>query len=322
MTTSIEIAGARHRSDWNQGDDPIESPPAAPSTDAESGRAERAAADLRYQAYSAGSGHTASVCGAATGAAPCAPEIVANPVLFRREGTDPAAVDRQDVQQGHLGDCYLMAAMAGVASTPEGRALLQGAIVENKNDKGDVVSYTVTLHRPKPPFLHVGHQNLFGRTTFTDVKITVSAPFACGHAVARPDGNEAEIWPLVIEKAYAAYLGSVDQIGRGGYACVALEVLTGREATHEAFGWLGYGTAKLERDLAACKILVLDTKPGVERERGDLVGEHSYVVTGLCMDRGKLCVSLFNPWNDHQPPPIPCDELGRLFACANIGSVR
>ena len=62
---------------------------------------------------------------------------VTSPVLFRRQPADAERVDVHDVRQGWAGDCALMATLAALASTPEGRALIENAIVENKNAQSD-----------------------------------------------------------------------------------------------------------------------------------------------------------------------------------------
>jgi Calpain family cysteine protease len=313
MTTSIDIAGVRRRSDLAD-NEPNDTPP---PNEAARGRAERAAADELYQTFAAGEGYGPNTSGRAAPTGRCPPETIPNPVLFRKEKGDAAAIDPHDIQQGSTNDCFMLAALAGVASTPAGQALIQNAIVENRNDKGDVVSYTVTLHRPSLSFW------LFGHKTFTEVKVTVTGPFACGHAVARQDGGDSEIWPLVIEKAYDEYLGGGDAMDEGGVASSALEVLTGREATQHTFG-SDYDAGRLLQDVAAGKIVVLDSRPEAGRLRADLIGGHSYFVTGTSVENGRRYVNLFNPWNDpgHPVKPVACDDLAKFFDAADVGSVR
>ena len=163
-------------------------------------RADRAAAHARLQAFvSSGTGDA----GCWNLQAPdhdydhCVQETIPAPVLFQRQATDADAADSRDVRQGGLGDCHVLAPLAALAGSPQGRALIHNAVVENKNDEGEVVSYTVTLHKPE------GH--LFGKTTFQDVPITVDGPYVIGHARLRPGGSQSEVWPLVVEKAFAKY---------------------------------------------------------------------------------------------------------------------
>jgi calpain family cysteine protease len=317
MTTSIDIDGARRRTDWSH-DDPPEPPPGG---DAANERAGRAAASERYDAFVSSDPSDATWDPNTCVAAP-----VPNPVLFAKEGTDADAVDLHDVQQRNIGDCYLLAPLAALARTPEGRAFIQNAITENKNDHGDVVSYTVTLHRPE--------WHVVGPKTFTDVNVTVSGPFACGHAEARTGGNQNEVWPLVVEKAYAQYRGRYEH---GGVVSNGMEVLTGREPTHINLRWFGsYSPDQLKSDLTAGKMVVLSTRKmagddgmrPTTAERAahcaayNLYGSHAYVVTGTEEQNGKLYLQLHNPWNDQEPDLVPYDELKTWFASVDIGSVN
>ena len=184
-------------------------------------------------------------------------DAIKNAVLFEKEGADADAVDAADVQQGKMGDCHLLAPLAALASTPQGRALLRGAIVENRNDKGEVVSWTVTVHKPEP--------HLLWKTTFREVSVTVDGPYVVGHARPRGANGQNEIWPAIVEKAYAQYAGGYGKIANGGLPTDALAVLTGQEATYHSLGWLDrlFGLYKgddLRADLANGKIVVLSTR--------------------------------------------------------------
>jgi hypothetical protein len=299
-------------------------------------RAARAAADAKYQAF---------VSDAAAGnpcldfAAPdhdfdrCVRDSVPNPVLFQKQRADADAVNSRDVQQDGLGDCHFLAPLAALATTPRGRALIRDAIVENKNDKGNVLSWTVTLHQPQT--------HLFGRTTFRDVHVTVDGPYVIGHARLRPENGQNEVWPLVLEKAYATYAGGYNRIGRGGVPTNALEILTGRQATFVSLGWperlfRSYGADELQADLARGKVVVLSTKagtgsnaepdaapadrqPNVQAHR--LLSSHAYFAQGIEQRDGKLFVKLGNPWGEAEPDPIPCEELSTWFSGVSIGSV-
>jgi hypothetical protein len=312
MTTTIDIASVRRRTDYLHED---QTEP-RPMSDAATERADRAAALERYKAL-VSSDHDPG-----TGPAQCPATPVPNPVLFMREGTDADAVDLHDVRQDGIGDCFLMAPLAGLASTPDGRALIKGAITENRNDQGDVLSYTVTLHKPD--------KSLGRATTFTDVQVTVSGPFVCGHATARQDGNLNEVWPLVVEKAYAQYCGCYPNAGNVSHA---MAVLTGRNVTHIGFQWPdrlfggSYGSEQMASDLAAGKVVVLESKSGIgtNDERAgahSLYGDHAYVVTGTEIIDGKLCVRLHNPWNQREPDPVPYSELGNWFTSVNIVALK
>jgi hypothetical protein len=303
-------------------------------------RAARALAARRYQTFvSSGSDADAGPDPCHDFAAPhhdydqCVRERVDNPVLFKRQGADADPIDSKDVQQGALGDCHYLAALAAMAATPQGRAFLRGSVVEDKNDAGNVISWTVTLHERDKRNPVSG--------TFHDVQVTVREPFAVGHARVRPGGTPTEVWPLVIEKACAQYAGGYNRIGHGGNPAEALALLTGREPTYTSFCWparlfKSYGANDLRSDLANGKLVVLCTRPGIRDPTEDrstpaqrqasagahgLLDAHAYFATGIEEHDGKLFVKLGNPWGDAQPDPIPCDELTRWFFGVTVGSV-
>jgi hypothetical protein len=336
VTESIQSIRTWRRDPDSDAGDPDAGPPIDPSSTA---RAARAAADARYQAFvsSGTSGPSPEQCRDVE--APdhdydhCVNDPVSNPVLFQKQSTDADAVDSKDVRQGGLGDCHIMASLAALANTPAGRALIRSAVVENKNDGGEVVSWTVTLHQPE--------KHLLGETTFRDVRVTVDGLYVVGHARARAENGRNEIWPLVVEKAFARYAGGYNRIGRGGAPTAAMALLTGREATSVSLDWhnrwfRSYGAGELQADLASGKLVVLNTRSGIggrtsadatpaERQANvdahRLLPDHAYFATGLEQHDGKLFVKLGNPWAEAEPGLVPCDELTRWFSAVAIGSV-
>ena len=340
MTESIQSIRTWRRDPDFDGQDAAAGPPDDASTTA---RAERAEADARYEAFvstgasGAPSGPSGDPCNDFE--APghdydrCVKDPVTNPVLFQRQGTDADAIDSNDVRQGGLGDCHILAPLAALANTPRGRALIRNAVVENKNAKGEVASWTVTLHQPE--------KHLFERTTFRDVHVTVDGLYAVGHAYARGENGQNEVWPLVVEKAIAQYAGGYNQIGRGGTPTVAIALLTGRGATYVSLDWpsrwlRSYGAGELQTDLANGKLVVLSTRSDIggsasadatpaqhqaSVEAHGLRPDHAYFAMGVEEHNGKLFMKLGNPWAKAEPGLVPCDELTRWFSAVATGSV-
>jgi hypothetical protein len=257
---------------------------------------------------------------------PC--DVVPHPALFHTESRDTQAIDLHDVQQSGFADCYLLSPLAGLTRTAEGRALIQNAITENRNGRGEVVSYTVTLHKPQ--------MNALGTKTFQPVKVTVNASFECGHAEPRVQNGSAEIWPLVVEAAYAKLAGGYPAI-QGGYPGVALEVLTGRPVEHIPVGWpAGYLTKTLKADLAAGKIVVFGTQtldpvacpnskakhPEGQPAAYNLYSRHAYLAVGTATRDGKEYVLLHNPWNRDEPDPVPIEDVAKYFQSIDVGSAK
>jgi len=135
-----------------------------------------------------------------------------------RNGTTTAVftdgVDANDIRQGSLGDCYLLSAMSIIAhSRPE---LIKKIFHPESRTYRNEGIYTIMLYNGKTANL-----------------VTVDDKFLVGaskrHAFVRlvtdPASNEREIWPLLVEKAYAKFHGSYSNI-EGGLVHAALEELT------------------------------------------------------------------------------------------------
>jgi hypothetical protein len=324
-----EVSAYRGADDWDAG---VAS--GAPPDPDVAARQERDAAHARLQARAAG-----DPCQDFTRADhdfdACVKAVVRDPVLFRRQTPDVNAIDPGDVNQGQLADCHLFAALAAVAGTQAGRALLRNAIVENKNRNGDVVSYTVTLHANQP--------GRFGMATFRKVAVTVDGPYVVGHAWPRLDGTlGGEIWPLVMEKAYAKYLGGYNALNRPRDPSVAMRLVTGRNANSTSLDgparWISpYREATAKADIANGKLVVLTTKGDFDgvtepvaggvgqaapRHARGLIPGHAYFVKALEQHDGKTFLALGNPQRDQDPDLVPFDELSNWFAGVSRGSVQ
>jgi hypothetical protein len=182
----------------------------------------------------------------------CGSDPVTNSVLFLKESGDADAVDVKDVRQRSLGDCHIMAALAAMARTAAGASAIKNMISVGTNQYGEV-AYTVTLQKPE--------HHWFGKTTFTEVRVTVDGPYVQGHASPREEDSIREVWPLVLEKACAKLYGGYAEINRGHSPALALEVLTGKPALSHKLGWLSsYSPSDLAAALGAGKVVVLSTR--------------------------------------------------------------
>ncbi|HEU4760294.1 MAG TPA: C2 family cysteine protease, partial [Dehalococcoidia bacterium] len=144
---------------------------------------------------------------------------------FVQGGGDSNAVQSNDIQQGQLGDCYLMSAMGEVAK--QNPDTIKNAIKDN----GDG-SYTVRLYEKKDGWF--GHS-----WEAKDIKVTPDLPLdANGHPVfaqtGDSNGSQQELWPALIEKAYAQMKGSYDSMGHGGNPGDAMSALTGKDAEEKS----------------------------------------------------------------------------------------
>ena len=157
--------------------------------------------------------------------------------MFKAGAGDPSDVRMDDLRQGRVGDCYLIASLQVLADRDPG--VLRGMIVANANG-----TYTVT---------------------FADgVAVTVVPDFPAddhGLAFARNGtgaGDDRELWPMIIEKAYAQKHGGWPEIDVG-YVSDTIEELSGRKAT--AFAGRDATVRELADRLAHGEIMTAGTLP-------------------------------------------------------------
>ena len=217
---------------------------------------------------------------------------------FIQGSGDANAADWNDVQQGNLGDCYFMASAGEVAK--QNPQLIQNAIKDN----GDG-SYTVRLYEKKGDGLFgwFGHHY-----EPKDIRVTPDFPVdANGNQVfAGPgdaNGAQKELWPSLMEKAYAQWKGSYHGI-EGGNPGDAMSMLTGKDSEEKA--GKDFSIDHLDQALASGKAVVAST-PGGEGEKvvrpgTSLYLDHSYMVTGV--DKNAGTVTLRNPWGTWTPDVV------------------
>jgi len=212
--------------------------------------------------------------------------------LFVHNPTDKFDIDINDVEQGLLGDCYLIAAIAAVAKqNPE---LLRHMI----RDNGDG-TYTVTFHA-KNKFLG------FETKGYSDKEITISLDGTEYAHIGDEIGNSQEVWVQVLEKAYAKWQGGYADIERG-FPHKALEAITGIDsqdykpssltienlATHISDG--DAITASSLHDYKIGKTNIPDKSDTAPLYVDNtLVTGHAYTVTAVNVENGTVTVR--NPW--------------------------
>ncbi len=142
--------------------------------------------------------------------------------FVQADGEHATGVSADDVAQGNLANCYFMAAMMAVArANPQAIADL---IV--KKDDG---TYDVTLHAG-----WLGTSKVYN--------VTADFPKgAAGYLGASPGDEGKEIWPMLLEKAYAMHKGSY-KATEWGDSAAAMELLTGMGSDNLLDGFLDNAT--------------------------------------------------------------------------------
>ena len=219
-------------------------------------------------------------------------------VLYLTEPNEAAAINVADINQGQLGDCFLLSSIGE-------EALFHPSAISNMIHVNSNGTETVTLFTARN-----GSLPGFGTTGFRAVSETVTNSFSAASvnngATQDVVGNHKEIWPQVLEKAVATLDGGYTAIANGGNPMIAMEELTGQTATDLSPASLTLAT--LQKDIAAGDLMVFDTTAKSGLPYG-LVGSHAYMFDKLTGSGSSAAVQLLNPWGFDQPAAIPLTRL-------------
>jgi len=239
---------------------------------------------------------------------------------------DVSDVDPNDVAQGQLGDCYLLAALAAVAKTDPG--VIRQMVRDNGNG-----TYTVTFHLPRLGLSFLGRE-------VRQVVVTPDVPVQSegslepryaqvGDRTTEGEGpgrkEVAELWVLLVEKAWAQVKGSYGAI-EGGHPGQAMEAITGQAS--DSFRTDSKSETDLVKDLeAAAKaghpvtaFTPSESRVGEDETWQKLAKEkvvyanHAYTVTGV---EGRE-IRLRNPWGMRHPKPLSASEFKTLYLEVSI----
>ncbi|MFL5318236.1 MAG: C2 family cysteine protease [Myxococcaceae bacterium] len=222
------------------------------------------------------------------------------PRFGKKTFTGPLFIDgvkSEDVAQGQLGDCFFPSAMAALAkNNPEA---IQNLIKSN----GDG-TYTVTFHEKD-----------WATGKFRDVPIKVDgdlyvrswgAPLYGSSNNADKGDKTMELWFPLVEKAYATWKGSYNDIGNGGMSSDVFEAVLAKSGQDMTI------TSSNQDKVWAQLTKAIDSKlPVSAGTYGDdqeakysntgVYADHSYSVLGYEVKNGEKYVTLRNPWGESEP---------------------
>jgi hypothetical protein len=233
----------------------------------------------------------------------------AKTALYLTEPGNTSAISVSDLHQDGLGDCFLISSIGELALTDP--SAIQNMIKVNSNG-----TETVTLHEDANGKLPVpGYTGAYKTVTETVTNNFSSLSVNSGANQDVVNGVK-EIWPQVIEEAVAQLNGGYNAIANGGYPFVAMEELTGVQATwiYQPAGTLTL--SMLQGYVKAGDMLTFDTPSSPKGY--NLVGGHSYMFDGLSTANGGT-VTLLNPWGTDQPAAIPLSALNGNIIQIDIG---
>lgn len=267
------------------------------------------------------------------GGAPQTTDLIPDPALHKDEldgagkprfsktnFTGPLFVDgakAEDVQQGQLGDCYFPAAMAAIAKqNPD-------AINNLIKDNGDG-TYTVTFK-----------QKDWASGRFKDVAIKVDGDLYTrsyggalyGHSANSSDPKKMELWFPLVEKAYAQWKGSYNEIGNGGHSSSVFEAVLGKpgQDMYVSSGNLDRVFDTIKKSIDAKQPVAAGTYGESEEARytnSGVYADHAYSVLGYEQVGTEKYVIMRNPWGESEPAgngandgifKLKLSEFGKLY---------
>ena len=242
---------------------------------------------------------------------------------FVQGAGDKAAVDPNDVRQGGLGDCYLMAGMAGVArANPDA---IQKLIKDNKDG-----TFDVTLYLRKSPYSRPTPV-----TKTIDARLPVKGPGSTTPLYANTgdvgaDG-QTELWSALIEKTVAQHKQSYDKISGGNIAkdgfnfAGATELLTGKNESYQATDSMAGDDILLTiaAALEAKKPITVDsrdlaTDPALTQQANakNVYWNHAYAPVSVDMDKGTI--NLQNPWGSNHVDNLSVEDFKKFYRSIRV----
>ena len=190
-----------------------------------------------------------------------ASEIVDDPQFFVGGGT------RFDVNQGELGDCWLLAAIASLTTY---QSLFEMVVPHDQNFDGD--------------YAGIFHFRIWQYGHWIDVVIDDYLPTRNGRLILMQSDEKNEFWSALLEKAYAKIHGSYEAL-RGGNTSEALVDFSGgcsenydlNEMPEDLFDIMVKACAK-QKSMMSCSI---EPDPRILEARlaNGLIRGHAYSIT-------------------------------------------
>ncbi|XP_058129991.1 calpain-A-like [Anopheles ziemanni] len=207
---------------------------------------------------------------------------------------------RFDIQQGELGDCWLLAAAANLTIFP----VLFNRVVPEDND-------AIKGGRKGVDYAGIFHFRFWRFGQWYDVVVDDRLPTYRGKLVYIKSSTQNEFWSALLEKAYAKLFGSYQAL-IGGSASEAMEDFTGglteaydmKEVPKNLFEMIGKGCQSYA--MFSCSIPAPPREMEITTAQG-LVKGHAYSITkAQAVDietprvKGKIqLLRLRNPWGNH-----------------------
>ncbi len=212
-----------------------------------------------------------------------------------------------DARQGNIGDCYLLCAFSAVArAAPD---WIRAMIAAAPGEAYDVRFFKIPESgAPQPQTVRVD----------AAVPVTARDGLPLYARVASDQRGERQIWPLIAEKAYAAWKGGYDVIGEGGAVEETLEEITGEPShvfyvakTNPEYLWDVLRRATTENWPAAACSYGRVAKP--ELDEFGFHPWHIHIFLGVHTWNGRRIVWLRDPFDRPQAGTVNLPDPNGVF---------
>jgi hypothetical protein len=209
------------------------------------------------------------------------PVVTDKSITYKSFASDPLFASNgptiSDVNQGELGDCYLMATLSSVVKTDPGLI------------KKDIVSDGAGIYT----------------ITFNKTKVNVNSDLAVlpdGQVAYAQLGNQDSLWVALMEKAYVQYASpKADSYAsiEGGWMTSAFSALGLKSSSLYSTASATALLKSIQADFKAGDFVTLGTKDTLAKD-SPLVQSHAYEVDSITTNSAGVPVSvtLRNPWGN------------------------
>lgn len=212
------------------------------------------------------------------------------------------SLNYDDVAQGSIGDCYMVAALSATLYADKTGDIRDGLIRKVEVD-GKFSHFAVRFYdawgAPQDVIIDAELLRKSGKPAYARSKDSTAA---------------GEEWGIsLVEKAYAQWHGGYQKIGDGGWAGDVMQAITGSTATYRTIKSLTDASivSQISASVEAGRPVVAGTwgkDDGVDYTGTGIYAWHAYSVHGARDDAGTLKVQLRNPWGNTEPAGNGADD--------------
>lgn len=219
------------------------------------------------------------------------------------EREDESEMQFDDVEQGAIGDCFMVAALSATIYVDADHAIRDGLIRAVEDDQGRPTYFVVRFYdawgNPQDIELDADLVRKGSRITYARSLDTTS--------------SHEEWWVSLVEKAYAKWHGGYEPIGEGGWAGDVMQAITGSTATYRSMKYMSdrsiYSAIRsnLDRDRAVVAG-TFGEDDDVDYSGTHIYAWHAYSVLDAHEEDGEYTIKLRNPWGEVEPAGNGADD--------------